>query len=238
MAHAGVARSPIFDDGSFEYVSFPDEDSSQEYSSLAQRFVKSGVHNTHLDPDWKNLTYGDFCKNPRARTLLSAKIDDTLLFWGLLWRVPNRTSSVWESREKGWYLLGALRVQCILESAESLQSLPRDQQVRLLPNAHVHDGCVENRPKVRVFLGNRSHSAKFDYGVDLGIYKERSLLRDVVLAKDGRQLQWYERPRWNSAIRSCRPILDLDDAGDTKRAKILQKSIKARNPSLDLLAGF
>ena len=39
----------------------------------------------HLDPDWKNYTYGDNCSNPRAGILRKAQKNDIFLFWGLLW---------------------------------------------------------------------------------------------------------------------------------------------------------
>jgi len=239
LADSSSARSPVFDDGSFEFVSFPDDQSPCLYPPNAKLFVKPGITRTHLDPDWNNLTYGDFCKNARASSLLSVEINDILLFWGLLWRIRDRSTSVWESKERKWYLFGALRVAAILETGENLKTISNAaDRKRLTSNAHVQGDRVEGRPRVRVFLGEKNSSKKFNRAVDLGIYEERSLLRQTVRAADGRSIEWESSPKWNSVTRACRAILDLGDREHLVRAKILQKAIKTANPDYDLLAGL
>src|SRR6266436_5248754 len=125
VSHRHQARSPIFADGKFEFVSFPDHTNQTRYPAAVRSFVRRGIRTTHLDPDWENLTYGDCCQNPRAKALLSVETDDILLFWGLLWRIDDRRSDIWGCRHRGWYLLGALRVKLALNSGESLQCLKR-----------------------------------------------------------------------------------------------------------------
>ena len=154
VGHARQARSPVFPDGSFEYVSFPDPDRTTRYPASVRAFVTPDVKTTHLDPDWENLTYGDFCKNARARALTKVEHGDTLLFWGLLWRTPNRQSSIWMSEDRGWYLLGAMRVKRILTSGENIASFPADEQTRLRCNDHVKGERVEDRQHVKVFLAD------------------------------------------------------------------------------------
>lgn len=187
--HGSKHRSPIFADGHFQFVHLPG----------------------HLDPNWKALTYGDWCGDPRARALSSAKQNDIFLFWALLWRTTNEMADFKKSRDKGWYLIGALRiVDPILKTGESLKAVLKNRKLlaRAAQNAHVSNGRVEKGNLVRVFLGNPKHSAGFDYAVDLGIYQSDSLLRKTVRTKSGEKINWREKPHWNSATRSCRAILD------------------------------
>src|SRR5439155_17111876 len=121
----------------FEYVSFPDPNRATRYPTSVRWFVSPDVKTTHLDPDWENLTYGDFCKNARARALTKVEHGDILLFWGLLWRTPTRQSSIWMSEDRGWYLMGAIRVKRILTSGESIASFAADERRRLSRNDHV-----------------------------------------------------------------------------------------------------
>src|SRR5438093_5093935 len=86
--HSRKARSPVFPDGTWMYVPFPKNGGKgQPFPHSARPFVRvlPGTK-WHLDPDWKGLTYGDCCKNPRARALLSVDRGDILLFWALLWK--------------------------------------------------------------------------------------------------------------------------------------------------------
>jgi hypothetical protein len=236
VGHATKARSPLFPNGRFEYVSFPDDDRSTRYPNSVRRFLSPGVITTHLDPDWSNLTYGDFCKNRRARALANVEPKDILLFWGLLWRLPMRQSDVWATQDRGWYLMGAMRVKLVLTSGQSIKSLPPNDRDRLRHNDHIYGDRVEGREHVRVFLADQKYSRKFDRAVDLQIYAARSLLTAVVKTADGRTIQWYERPRWNSVTRACRAILCLSDSTHTERARILRDAIRAKNPGYDLLA--
>src|SRR5689334_98075 len=83
--HKAKARSPVFGDGSFKFVSYPcSQDEGRTYPAEMRPFVH-GEESTHLDPDWEALTYGDYCRNPRASALRDAKENDVLLFWALLW---------------------------------------------------------------------------------------------------------------------------------------------------------
>src|SRR5260370_33987033 len=78
------ARSPIFDNGKFRFVTFPSKkgrSGERPYPSENCAFLHP-IHNlykTHLDPDLENLTYGDYCGNGRARALKRVKVDDILL---------------------------------------------------------------------------------------------------------------------------------------------------------------
>ncbi len=71
------------------YVPFPrkaGERDPRPYPSSAWPFTNGVPHfQTHADPDWENLTYGDNCANARAGSLAKAVPGDILLFWSLLW---------------------------------------------------------------------------------------------------------------------------------------------------------
>lgn len=115
-----LARSPIFNDDRFIFVSFPDPDTKyrKPYPPKARPFTRNvGIYNTHADPDWDNLTYGDCPANGRAAALKQAKLRDILLFWALLWR---NVGTSWKDfrKEKGWYLIGALRIAEILSEGQ------------------------------------------------------------------------------------------------------------------------
>jgi hypothetical protein len=144
------ARSPLFDNGSFIYVSFPDAGCRRPYPKEAQPYVSDPVKfRTHLDPDWHNLTYGDCCHNPRARALLGAEVGDILLFWGLLWKNPKKGANIWDSTAKRWCLFGAMRIEVILESHQTITHLTPGQRKRVVENDHMVSKRVEGRPMAR-----------------------------------------------------------------------------------------
>ncbi len=245
--HQSKARSPLFPDGSFIYVSFPDKDWPTPYPATMKRFVRdAGELTTHLDPDWEHLTYGDNCSNRRARALLKVQENDILLFWGLLWKIQNEDHDVFAADDdaRRWCLIGALRVAPRpLKQGESITRLPAAQQEHAKHNAHVQGDRVEVRKdekgkveEIRVFIGNRKHSTEFGRAVDLQINQKDSLLLKTVLTADGRKLEWDSKPRWHSVVRSCRALLDLSIPENRKRAELLRRAIKKLNPNFDLLA--
>src|ERR1700741_5161766 len=111
-AHTSKARAPLFPNDNFEFVPFPDEDCIAPYERALWAFVCDPVNlRTHPDPDWRNKTYGDNCRNRRAKALLSVIPGDILLFWGLFWKVGHG-SAVFDVRQdqKRWCIFGALTV--------------------------------------------------------------------------------------------------------------------------------
>ncbi len=237
VGHSSKARSPLFSSGAFEYVSFPEKSSPSQYPKAVHPFVKDTTATTHLDPDWPNLTYGDCCSVPRAVSLFRAQRDDVFLFWALLWRMENG-QPIWRATEKYWALIGALRVEHILEAGDGLQKLSADQRRRASSNAHVVQDRVENRDRSRVFIGCLQNSARFERAVDLGIYDDEGLRRKIFRTVDQRQIEWERSPRWNSATRSCRCLLDLSVPEERQRGEYLARSIQKTNPSYNLLRGL
>ena len=210
--HENRGRSPIFRDGTWAYVPFPHRKGKEGEDfppSILPYIRKCDNLKCHLDPDWDRLTYGDSCVEPRGRSLVNVKNNDILLFWALLWKM-NLAKSVFETREKGWYLIGALRVLHILRSGDKLNALPDDVRQRAEHNSHVRNGRVGDAKGERVFMGctDHRHSRRFTHAIDWEVYKDGGLMQHVVRTSKGEKLQWYKQPQWNSCTRSCRAILD------------------------------
>lgn len=236
-SHGGVARSPIFDNGSFVYVSFPTDsvNRTQAYSGLALPFVRNpGACRTHADPDWAQLTYGDYCANPRAGALKRVEPEDILLFWGLLW---SNQGSDWSgfTGERDWYLLGALRVEEVLRGGHPVSSLSQTAQARAALNAHL-EGDDRLREDHRVFVGDLNRSRLFSRAISLGVSVPDGLIYRAFTAASGNALSFSRTPPWQSSLRSCRKMWNLEAAEDRARAELVREAISARN-DFDLLAG-
>jgi hypothetical protein len=234
---SSIARSPIFADGTFEYVSFPTNSPEEtEYSGIARAFVRDpNTYRTHADPDWVSLTYGDYCANPRARALTRVARNDVLLFWGMLWR---NIGVDWASftGERGWYLLGALRVEEILRFGRLPAGLPEESVRRALLNAHFGGGnCLDSDH--HVFIGHKGWSRRFERAVDLGVESTDGLVYRAFASANGDALTFNGKPSWNSSLRSCRAMWNLDVEVDRGRAQLVRDAIRAKN-HFDLLDGL
>lgn len=221
------ARSPIFEDGRFIYVPFSYEcrgaDGQSEYPKQARPFIrKMQGRSTHCDPDWNNLTYGDNCANRRAAALRRVEVGDIMLFWALLWRNKGKT---WQSftGQRGWYLIGALRVSDILDQGQTPKDAKSSNRKRAAKNAHLVGGIIGESQ--RVFIGAKRSSRLFRRGVDLETTKRAGLLFRTVRAANGDRLGLNGRIPWYSSTRSCRMIWDLSLPEDRARARIAQKAI-------------
>ena len=237
-SHSAIARSPIFDDGTFIFVSFPTRErvGTQSYTKAALPYVRSAnSYRTHADPDWANLTYGDYCLNPRAGALKRVERGDILLFWGLLWR--NRTGT-WEgfTGERAWFVLGALRVTEFLVGGGSAATIPQSARKRASHNAHMDDG-ITLRNGHRVFVGDLEHSRLLEKAVALDVAASDGLLYRAFTAANGMPLTLNGTPSWKSSLRSCRLLWDLDTATGLERATFVHKAIAKLN-GFRLLGGL
>lgn len=236
-SHSMIARSPIFENGSFVFVHFPHPGNRgmRPYSAEELPFVRReciDIHDTHWDPDWPNLTYGDNCSQPRSCALLSVVEDDILLFWALLWR---NTGSTWASftRNRCWCLIGALRVHEILEAGQRPEDAKASRRAR--QNVHFRTGKLDSGH--RVFVGCPRYSLRFPKAVDLEIAKASGLLYRTIRTARGAALRLNGKPRWNSSLRSCRVIWDLANSESRGRAEIARDAILCQT-GYDVLGGL
>jgi len=224
--HWSRARSPIFPDGTFRFVSFPDE-SGVAYPADMRPFTRGArAACTHLDPDWQNLTYGECVSNGRGGALRLAERDDVLLFWGML---CSNTGAGWETftGERGWYLLGAMRIAWIMEAGQRLRDIPMHYRARAGANAHVEAGWLDDGQ--RVFIADRSRSALFDRAVDLGAQSKQGLMFQAFRTKAGEPLRFGASPHWSGTLRACRCMFDLENREDRERAKLVHTAIRRLN---------
>jgi hypothetical protein len=231
------ARSPVFGDGSFIYASFttPESQGPPGYAARCLPFLRGVARlNTHADPDWPNLTYGDKCSHFRAAALNSVRKGDILLFWGLLWQNCGTDWSGF-TEERGWYLFGTLRVEEIAEPGQSLRQVSQQNRGRAAQNAHFVRGAGVLPPGERVFLGVPDRSSCFSRAVDLEVHMAEGLLYRAFTSANGCLLSIDGRPRWRSSLRACRRIWDLDDRGDRARALLVRDAVRDRT-GFDFLA--
>ena len=235
-SHSAKARSPIFKDGSFIYVPFPTKHPKRDsgYPPDAVPFVRNVRRRcTHPDPDWKGLSYGDKCSNPRASSLRRVAIGDILLFWGLLWRNVGKDWSGFTG-DHGWYLLGTLRVEEIAEPGQSLQLVSARNRSRASRNAHFMNGHGVVPRDERIFLGANRYSKRFSRPVDLVVTKRSGIMYTAFTSSRGSLLSYGTAPSWRSSLRSCRRIWDLRDRADRSRAEIVRDAI-LRAEGFDML---
>jgi hypothetical protein len=245
-SHCSKARGPLFPNGQFKFIPFPDPDGAVPYEREAWPFVRDPKSlRTHPDPDWRNLTYGDNCHNRRAKALLSVQPGDILLFWGLLWKF-ERNGDIFdvEFGARRWCLFGALTVAHVVKAERGREVAVSEflkhtaALRRAIKNAHVWNGKPHRVTSERhdvLFIGDPARSARFNRAIDLQIFRNGGLLQKTILSKDHRPLCWASSPRWNSSLRACRAVLDLSQEADCRRAKLLRSAIRSANPQLDIL---
>jgi hypothetical protein len=231
------ARSPIFEDGSFIYVSFSTKSSQGPpgYPPKCLPFLRGvDLFNTHPDPDWVNLTYGDNCSNFRAAALKRVEKGDVLLFWGLLWQNSGTDWSGF-TEKRGWYLIGTLRVEEIAEPGQALQQVSQANRNRAGKNAHFvrNSGVLPSTD--RVFIGSPLYSNCFARAVDLEVISSEGLMYRAFPSAKGYLLALNGKPHWRSSLRPCRKIWDLSDSIARARAMIVRDAVRYQN-GIDFLA--
>jgi hypothetical protein len=236
--HSSVARIPLFEKGTFMYVSFPHSGlrGVRPYPAEVRPFVRGiDFNDTHFDPDWENLTYGDGCDTPRAGALKRVVENDVLLFWGLFW-INNGGGWDGFTGERRWCLMGALRVREILEEGQRPTDAKSPSRIeRARHNVHFCTGGLDQGN--RVFLGCTRRSQLFPFAVDLEVGKRTGLLYRTIQTASGGKLSLGGKPAWSSSLRSCRVVWDLDEPKSRKLAEIARDRIYAKT-GYDLLSGI
>lgn len=213
--------SPLFEDGSFEFIPIPEDENQTggvRYSDLRShydpsrdllRYVPPHLHRAvcHNDPEFETLTYGDNGENPKSSGLTRVRAGDALLFLARLepWADGKRAG------EPGFYLIGGLSA----DYAEFVtpQSGRRD---RFAKNAHAVRGDE------RFFgVAGTSRSRRFRRAVPL----TRDICGKVFRAANGAPWQWggkSDLATIGSYTRSIRQMLDAGIAEQERRAAVLR----------------
>ncbi len=77
--------------------------------------------------------------NPRAGALKRVEEGDVLLFWGLLCRDFGKGWDTFgvDGHDRGWYLMGAMRVAWIVKEHQGLDEVPKPYRAQAAANMHV-----------------------------------------------------------------------------------------------------
>ncbi len=229
--------SPLFEDGTFEFLPIPEGTRNLEKSRRAvyYRDLRSyykpdrsllcyvpremwGVA-CHNDPDFEAFTYGDSGTNGRSSALAHLRRGDGLLF---LARLECSVGGK-RTRQPGFYLIGGLWVDHV--RFVTLNSHGRE---KFANNAHVIRGD-------RHFLGiaGSSRSRRFEYAIPI----TREICDKVFRDKNGNQWTWSngksELSRIGSYTRTCRIMLDTADPEQAQRCRTLRAWIEKHSGEKD-----
>ena len=231
-ASHGRLFSPIFEDGTFEFLPIPevgDFDSPRRavrYRDLRsynnpdedlREYVPEGLWDAacHSDPDLAAFTYGDNPGRGRSGALPGLRKGDVLLFLARLehYRDGKRTG------QAGFYLVGGLWV----DYADFVTSNSR----RFASNAHARRGEAE-------FLGvaGSERSRRFKRAVPI----TREICDKAFRDKDGNPWTWEgktELARIGSYTRSIRCVLDTTDGEQAQRATTLRAWVAEHSDDYD-----
>ena len=141
----GHLFSPLFEDGTFEFLPIPEGDRNLDKSRHAVRYrdLRSYYHPgdgllrhvpqvmwdvaCHNDPEFESFTYGDNGTNGRSSALTHLRKGDALLF---LARLERYLGGV-RTRQSGFYLIGGLVVD--RAGFLTLNSPGRDEVLKKCP---------------------------------------------------------------------------------------------------------
>ena len=155
------------------------------------------------------------------------------MFWGLLWSNIGTSWLVDFTGQKGWYLLGALRVGEILTGGQRPNHARPDHAARARHNVHFGDGPLPVGH--RVFIGNPRYSTLFSRAVDLEGDRHNGLVYRTMRDKNGNPLVLTDNAKFYSYLRTCRPMWDLNITHDRRLARTVRDRIQQTN-DYDLLA--
>ncbi|MEW6417218.1 MAG: hypothetical protein AB1480_03745 [Nitrospirota bacterium] len=243
-------KSPIFEDGTFEFIPIPENrvESGKftlTYSDLRSfynpeeslsKYIphKYHSHPVHNDPEFFGSTYGDNCELPgRARGLRSVKEGDIILFYA---RLVNYNQNQF-TNVAGFYFIGFIEVSLIVEN---VLTKPASDILSLISNnAHIRRGLSNPRyfNGFWVFKGS-AKSRRFRMSVPL----TRQLAEHIFLTKMGCSWEWKEQKSdlqtIGSYMRSCRCYIDTKTETGNKQATILWGLIQQYNPELTDISAY
>ncbi|VVB84211.1 Uncharacterised protein [uncultured archaeon] len=224
-AASGTLRSPIFKDGTFEFVPVKTDnldtptgfDTFSEFKNynvrpiiefIPKKFLSESMHN---DPEFITHTYGDtpesepksskLKSSPRAFNLRKLNKGDTLYY---LARLVERNNVTWGN--PGFYLIGNLVLDKIIKKSDLEKNPTLITQVQ--NNAHVKRWLA--KPEAEpwnfwVFVGSEQ-SKRFIHAVPF----DKNIVQKVLLTRNGTPIIWdsdkTDLQTIGSYTRSCRII--------------------------------
>ena len=235
-------QSPIFADGSFEFVPIPEyrlfegpciptyRDLRSYYWGekdllryIPERFHDSQVHD---DPEFDTPTYGD-SMSPRAANLRQVKTGDFLFF---LARLVGYESNGF-SGQAGFYFIGFIEAEDILSN---VCSKPAPEVIDLWRrNAHIRRGLADPSAYdgFYVFKGTK-RSTRFWRAVPL----DRKLAEKCLRAAAGKPWRWDPKKTdlqvIGSYTRAARCHIDPSDPSGFQRASDFWQAIILINPDV------
>jgi hypothetical protein len=218
-ASHGQLRSPVFDDGTFEFIPIPERgrprscpecETLPRYCDLESfnnlnllKFIpKKYCHcRVHNDPEFVSYTYGDYPTiSPRAANLKKVEKGDFIFFLARLVKYKN----VGFTKKAGFYFIGYFEVEDILREATATpkQSILR----KFINNAHVRRALYDSKlwNGFWVFKGSKK-SCRFDYSVPFS----KGFFEKIIKNSRGRDIIWDRRTELQvigSHTRACRMI--------------------------------
>ena len=224
------AFSPIFDDGTFEFLPIPVSDwdgqdwpGATRYRDLRSyrdagrdllQFVSPKLHDwpCHNDPEFGTFTYGNSSDNPSSMALTEMREGDVLLFLARLksWADGKRTGGA------GFYLIGGL-----LADYAGWVTPQSPRANRFANNAN----AIRGDDRFWGIAGS-SQSRRFERAVPIG----RAICEKVFTDARGKPWTWRdgrsELTTINSYTRTCRCVLDAGRPEERQRAATLRDWIE------------
>lgn len=228
-------NSPIFEDGTFEFIPIPEDRDLPGPHSVFYRDLRSYNNSiddlrryiprrfwdwpSHNDPEFETFTYGDNCEiSPRSASLKDVEPGDLLFFLARLSKVMgDDVVNIRGKKGKGFYLVGCIEIEEVLPDVRSRPN--KSVLRRFAANAHIRRGLSDPAlwDRFWVFRGS-DRSCRFDRAVPVN----RELAMQVFRSADGSPWQWGDGRTdlqiIGSYTRSCRCILDPALPGDKERA--------------------
>ena len=148
--------SPLFDDGTFEFITIPEEPLAAGPHSVRYRDLRSHYDSseslarwvpdrlldmsTHFDPEFGTNTYGDNCeRSPRAFGLKEVRRGDLIFF---LVRLAHWTGGRFTG-ETGFFLIGFIEVESVFRAPADPAGAA--SPARYAANAHVRRALNDSR---------------------------------------------------------------------------------------------
>ena len=234
--------SPLFDDGTFEFITIPEEPLEAGPHSVRYRDLRSHYESkeslarwvpdrlldmaTHFDPEFGTNTYGDNCERaPRAFGLKEARPGDLMFFLVRL----ARWSAGQFTGESGFFLIGFLEVESVYRASAHLPDA--DPPARYAANAHVRRAMNNHRfwDRFWVFAGS-DRSTRLARAVPV----DRAFADCVLRTATGQPYAWSsnrsELQVIGSYTRACRRIIDPMDPTSVGRTTALKQTVEHANP--------